>query len=177
MLRTFLIAVCCLSIGCVANSQTRSMKPKAFFPEGFGQTQSVRNHVSVSINGVVLPGVRKVSGMNALEDSLIQRETGRTGSNGLVNASTSKPGTIVITRDWTNSTELQQWHKNVKAGKLDRRSVSITVFNNADQPGRTVTLKNCWPTKYERPFAVQQKTGIAKEKIELTYESVQVSSN
>jgi len=148
------------------------MKPKAFFPAGFGQTQSVRKHVSVSINGVALPGVRNVSGMNALEDSLIQRETGRTGSNGLVNASTSKPGIIVITRDWTNSTELQQWHKNVKAGKPDRRSVSITLFNNADQPVRTVSLKNCWPTKYEPPLAAKQQTGTAKERIELTCESL-----
>lgn len=166
MLRTFLIAVCCLSIGCVANSQTRSMKPKAFFPAGLGQTQSVRKHVSVSVNGVAVPGVTNVSGLNALgQDSVTQQGSGNTRPNGLLNSSTGKRGTIVITREETNSTELHQWHKNVKAG------------NNAGQPIRTVNLKNCWPIKYERPFAAQQKTGIAKEKIELTYESVQVSSD
>jgi hypothetical protein len=62
-----------------------------------------------------------------------------------------------------------------RESKID--GMSRSLFNNAGQPIRTVNLKNCWPIKYERPFEAQQKTGIAKEKIELTYESVQVSSN
>ena len=160
-------------MGCIATSQT-SVTPKELFPSGFAQTPFTRNHVSVSINGVPVPGVRNVTGMNALQDSVTQRESGRSGQNGPLRTSTGTQGTIVITRDWTNSSELQQWHKNVKAGKQDRRSVSITFFNNADQPVKTVILKNCWPIEYEPPSEAQQKTGIAKEKIELTYESLQL---
>jgi hypothetical protein len=90
------------------------MTPKAFFAAALAQTQSVRKHVSVSVDGVAVPGVTNVSGLNALgQDSVTQQESGNTRRNGLLNSSTGKRRTIVITRKETNSTELQQWHKNV----------------------------------------------------------------
>lgn len=164
MRKTFAVAVCCILFGSVAQAPAQ---PPTQIPGS--------KHMSVAINGVALQGPFKVTGLTSLQqaDLVQQRE------NGPQNAVKTLPGrqksnTLVLTRAVTPDESLREWHKSVVKGRNDRRSVDITVYNGQDQPLRTYHFTKCWPVRYSGPDSSVQKSGMGTEKIELTYESVQV---
>lgn len=159
MQKAFVFAVCCVLGASVLAAHAGQLK-----------TQGA-NQMKVKINGVQIQGVRNVTGLNALENGVTAAESGSKRTGNLYTAGSPKNSEIVITRDATNDMTLFQWYKKASQGQKDRRNVSISLLNNQGEALRTVDLKNCWPARYTGPSMAQQKSAVAREKIELTCES------
>jgi phage tail-like protein len=149
MRKIFAVAVCCILFGSVA--QAPAQPPT--------QMRSSK-HATVAIDGVQVRGLRSVTELTGMQE---KSDLGRQES-----------GTLVLARAATNDESLREWHKNVVEGRKDRRSVDITFYNEQNQPVRTYHFTNCWPIRYSGPGEGAQRSGTPVEKIELTYESVQV---
>lgn len=130
--------------------------------------------MTVAINGVKIDGLRSMTELSGLQtelDTVQQRQDGNTIVKKLPGR--TKAGTLVLTRAMTNDDSLREWHKNVVSGRKDRRSVDITLYSEDGRPLRTYHFMNCWPIRYS-PGNLGRTSGVGKEKIELTYESVRV---
>ena len=131
------------------------------------------NRFSVEINGISLPGMHTAEGLSASTDTITYKD-----GDGVIRKrpGNHKPGNIVLTKDWSNTSDWFQWRKNVIDGKTDRRTVSIIFRDDAGTEVGRMNFSNCWPTKHVLPSFSQKQSGHATETIELTYESLTVIS-
>jgi len=90
-----------------------------------------------------------------------------------------KPGrtsytNIVLERGYTATDDLWKWRANIEAGKVDRRSGSITVLDNDGESIVAVfNFYEAWPCKWHVPEIDSSQSSIAIEKIELAVEHVE----
>lgn len=67
------------------------------------------------------------------------------------------------------------WYQTIKAGTVERRTVTISLLNEELDPVMTWTVSNAWPVKVEGPGLNSTGNEIAVEKIEFANEGVTVS--
>ena len=135
---------------------------------------NLSNRFRVEINGVSVPGVHTVEGLDASTDTI----TSKDGEDGAIRThpGNHKPGKIVLTKDWSNTSDWFQWRKNVIDGRKDRRTVTIIIQDDAGVEVGRMNYSNCWPTKHVMPSFNAKNSGHATEQIELTYETSTVIS-
>ena len=121
---------------------------------------------------IIVGGFKSVSGMDS-ETEVVEFKQG----NDMVVR--KKPGrttysNIVLERGYTATDDLWQWRKNIEDGKIDRRSGSIIVL---DQAGTTEIARynfyEAWPCKWYVPDMDSDSSSMAIEKIELAVEKVE----
>ena len=169
MRKTFAFAVCCILFGSVAQAPAQA------------PTQLTSSkHMTVTVNGTPIEGVREISGLESVSQ-VESAEQGSGAASRTMSTGTVKqlpgPGqkhTFTLTVALTPNDFLREWHKNVASGRQDHRSVDITFHDAEGRPVRKYHFTNCWPIRYSGPTSVQRDSGAATEKIKLTYESVQV---
>jgi len=171
MHKAMITAVCCLLLGSVTGAQKGGSQapPKATTSKTTGDF-NLPNRFSVEIDGVSVGGVHAIEGLDALVG---QAKTAyKDGEDGVnrTRPGNHKPGTLVITKDWSNTMEWYQWRKAVLDGKTDRRSISVIFHDDAGTEVGRMNFYNCWPVKQTLPSADEKKSGHATETIELAYE-------
>ena len=138
-----------------------------------GASAIPNNKFSVVIGGVTQAHVTSFSDNGAPADPLTENDpttgallTSRPGKN--------SAGKIVITKDWSNTSEWYKWRKAVLDGKVERKSISIIYHDDAGGESGRANYTNAFPISWSPPqvFATAKSSGHAQETIELSYETM-----
>lgn len=98
--------------------------------------------------------------------------------NDKVNTARKVPNTykqedVTLKRGLVGSTDLFQWIKDVREGNDGRRTVTITVMDEARNPVSSFKLVNAQPKKWVGPTLAAKGGGeVAMEELHLTHEGV-----
>ena len=141
----------------------------------FPSASSAGLRVAVQINGVAVAGLISVDSIESTSDVTYELNSG-TGTI------TSNPGTptvqaVVLSKDWSNTSEWYKWRKAVLDGKVDRRSVSVIFLNDAGKVSARMNFYNCWPSKWKGPELNARSSGHAGEKLEISWETMELKSS
>ena len=86
----------------------------------------------------------------------------------------SKFGNITLKRGWAETDELWRWYAKIVLGKIERRPVSIIMFENksqnAGQPKARWDLQDAFPVKWQGPDFRSDGNSTAIETLELAHE-------
>jgi phage tail-like protein len=85
----------------------------------------------------------------------------------------AKYGNITLKRGFTKDSGIWTWRKTVIEGKTDRRSGSITLLNEAEQPAVRWNFREAWPRKLDGPSFNAKNNEIAIETLEIVVEQVE----
>jgi phage tail-like protein len=69
---------------------------------------------------------------------------------------------------------LFEWYKTIASGTVQRRSVTVSLLDEAREPVMTWKIKDAWPVKIEGPGLNATGNEIAIETLELVHEGVEV---
>jgi phage tail-like protein len=128
----------------------------------------------VEIDGVASAGFSSVSGL-AAEAAVIEYREGadEVGSTrklpGLV-----KYTNVTLKRGLTASRDLWDWWKTARDGTLQRRTVVITLLDEAHQPVLRWRLREAWIAKIEVSNLDAKGNEVAIETIELAHEGLEL---
>lgn len=128
---------------------------------------------TVEIDGVVIEGIRKVSGLKS-ETEVVEYKDGedrtihtRPGNH--------KPGRISITKDFSPTDKMFfKWRQSVINGKTERKSISVIFHNDAGEESTRVNLFDCYPTKWKGPSLNARTGGHASEVITIRCERMEL---
>jgi phage tail-like protein len=133
----------------------------------------------VEIDGITRAGFSEVSGMNASIDPVEYRE-----GNDMRNTPRKFPGLTKfgnVTLRWgvSNDTDFVTWLTSVAPSNsaaptgLVRHSVTITLFDDAGNPGPSWALINAWPVGYTVPDLSGLGSEVAIQSLELAHEGLE----
>lgn len=124
----------------------------------------------VEIDGITRAGFQECSGLETSSEVGNYRE----GTDGLgVRKLPGRPSSSPITLKWgiTDDTELWEWRKTVIQGKVERKNISIVVYDDANTAEVVRwNLRECWPSKWEGPGLNAQTSDVAIETLEIVHE-------
>jgi phage tail-like protein len=128
----------------------------------------------VEIDGVASAGFASVSGLAAEAEVIEYRE----GADKLT-SSRKLPGrveypNVTLRRGLTTNRDLWEWWKTVRDGTLQRRSVTITLLNDAREPVLRWSLREAWIAGIEFSELDASKNEVAIETIELAHEGLEL---
>ncbi len=69
---------------------------------------------------------------------------------------------------------LYEWFNTIRAGTVQRRSVTISLLDEDRSPVMTWTAVNCFPTKVEGPGLNATGNEVAIETLEFTHEGLEI---
>lgn len=127
----------------------------------------------VTINGKEAGGFSEVSAPDISSDAIEYRE-----GNFAVNTVGKQPGLIKygnITLKWgmTSSMEMYNWMKEVEGGKVTRKTVVISLYDDTQKKEiANWTVNSAWPTKYTAPDLNASGNEVAIESLELAHEGI-----
>lgn len=91
-------------------------------------------------------------------------------------ANTFKLSDVTLKRGLIGSTDLAQWVKDVREGADGRRTVVITVLDEARNPVAAFKLSNAQPKKWVGPTLAAKGGGeVAMEELHLVHEGIEYS--
>lgn len=128
----------------------------------------------VEIDGVDAGQFTEVSGLAAEAEVIEYRE----GAD-KVTSSRKLPGrvrypNVTLRRGLTASRDLWEWWKTVRDGALERRTVVITLLNDAGEPLLRWRLREAWIATFVAPDLNAEGNDVAIETIELTHEGLEL---
>jgi phage tail-like protein len=140
-----------------------------------GQTKnSGDGHLShkfgCEIEGVTIGGIHKIDGVE-FEAEVVEWMDGDDMTTHC-RPGVFKPGRIVIERDHGNDKSFFNWRKQVIEGKTERKSVSITLHNDASDEARRINFFHCFPVKWTGPALNSHSSGHASERVEIAFEEL-----
>ena len=131
----------------------------------------------VEIEGITEAVFRECTGLS-VETEVVEHAEG--GVNDRVHKlpGRTKFSNITLKRGWVQSDELWKWYSRIIAGTIDRRPVSIILFENrsinpSDQVCRW-NLDNAFPVKWQGPEFRSDGNGIAIETLVLAHDGWRV---
>ena len=81
-------------------------------------------------------------------------------------------GNVMLKGGITDSTELYDWHKDIVAGKIERRTIAIVVVYEAGDDKARWEIVEAWPTKYDPMDLNAKGNDISIEALELCNEGL-----
>jgi phage tail-like protein len=129
---------------------------------------NLTHRFTVEIDGVAIGGVNNIEGLEHehevvefqdCDDQVTRFRPGR-----------QKQGRVKIHRDFSATKEFFNWRKTVTDGKVERKSISIILLNDAGEEAMRYNLHECWPIKYHGPSLNSRNSGHATEAIEVAFE-------
>jgi len=79
---------------------------------------------------------------------------------------------IVLKRGYTKDRAPWEWWRNVMDGKIERRSGSIVLLNEAGERAIEWSFREAWPLKWEGPELNAKTNEVAIETLEICAESL-----
>ena len=128
----------------------------------------------VEIDGVAAAAFASVSGLAAEAEVIEYRE----GAD-KVTSSRKLPGrvrypNVTLRRGLTASRDLWNWWKTTRDGQVERRTVAITLLNDAGEPVLRWRLREAWIARIEASDLDAQGNEVAIETIELAHEGLEL---
>jgi phage tail-like protein len=135
---------------------------------------NLSNRFSFEIDGVLVAGVHSVEGIESETDVVDYKD----GEDGTMHTrpGNHKAGKMTVTKDWSNTKEWYTWRKAVLDGKVDRKSVSVIFHNDAGEEAGRMNFYHCWPTKWVGPNLNAKSSGHALEKLDISWETMELKA-
>ena len=149
--------------GALASSGSVSASMKSATAPHTGSTSVLQNRFSFEIDGVIVAGVHSIDGLES--DSSVSNDPTSPNIN-----------TMTVTRDYSNTAEWTTWRKAVLDGKVDRRTVTVKFLNASGVVIGRINLFNCWPSKWVGPSLNSKSSGHATEKLEISWETMELKA-
>jgi len=150
----------------------------AFIPVTAGAAQTktqgdfnLSNRFSVEIDGVLVKGTHTFDGPQ-LESEVVEYKDGEDGTMH-TRPGNNLPGKLVLSKDWSNTSEWYAWRKTAIDGKVERKSISVIFHNDAGEEMMRFNFFECWPVRWEMS-ANARSSGHASERIEIAYETFEI---
>lgn len=143
-------------------------------PASSRQDPYKRFNFLVQIEGISQAGFSEVSGLETSIDPIDYREGGDRIIRKLPGL--RRVGNVTLKRGVTKSSELQDWHKNILQGQLDRRNVAIILLDDTGQEVVRWNLLDAWPCKWTGPDLDALSSEVAIEALELCAEGLERDS-
>ena len=135
---------------------------------------NLSNRFSFEIDGVIVAGVHTIDGLES-ESDVVEYKDGEDGVSH-TRPGNHKPGKMTCSKDWSNTSEWYKWRKAVLDGKVDRRSISVIFHNDAGEEAGRMNFYNCWPSKWNGPDLNARSSGHAGEKLEISWETMELKA-
>jgi phage tail-like protein len=143
-------------------------------PASSRQDPYKRFNFLVQIDGVNEAGFTEVQGLETSVDVIDYREGGDRIIRKLPGL--RRVGNVTLKRGVTKSRELQDWHRNILQGQMDRRAVAIILLDDAGQEVVRWVLSDAWPFKWEGPDLDALSSQVAIEALVLCCEGIERES-
>ena len=130
----------------------------------------------VEIDGVTTAGFASVSGLAAEAEVIEYREGADTLTSSRKLPGRVRYANVTLRRGLTTNHDLWEWWKTVRDGTLQRRTVAITLLNDAREPVLRWRLREAWIAGIEFSELDASKNEIAIETIELAHEGLDLDS-
>jgi phage tail-like protein len=82
---------------------------------------------------------------------------------------------LVLKTGLTTSPELWKWYKKVLGGKLERKNVSVTLYDPRGERVQEWKFRNALPVKWTGPALKADENTVAIESLELAHEGLDLS--
>ena len=131
------------------------------------------SHFFVEIDGIDHGGFTECSGLQA-ETEVTDYVEG--GNNGFVHKLPGRTKFSNITLKWgsTDSAALWEWYLNVTRGQVERRDVSVVLYNSEQEEVRRWNLREAYPIKWVGPAFNAAAPAVAVETLEITHHGLEV---
>ena len=127
----------------------------------------------VEIEGVDQGGFTECTGLQA-EVEVTDYQEG--GNNGYIHklAGRTKFTNVVLKRGVTDSTDLWDWFQDVSRGQIERKDVSVVLYNSEQEEVRRWNLREAFPSKWVGPAFNATTPAVAIESLELAHHGFEV---
>jgi phage tail-like protein len=127
----------------------------------------------VEIDGVDQGGFTECTGLQAEVEVTDYQEC---GNNGYVHkmVGRTKFTNIVLKRGVTDSTDLWDWFQDVSRGDIERKDVSVVLYNSEQEEVRRWNLREAFPSKWVGPAFNATTAAVAIESLELAHHGFEV---
>ena len=133
---------------------------------------NLAHRFNVEMDGIIVGGCHTVEGLEH-EHEVVEFQDGDDKETHY-RPGRQKAGRVKITRDFSATKEFFNWRKTVLDGKVERKSVSIILLNDAGEEAMRYNLFECWPIKYKGPDLNSRNSAHATEAIEIAYETFEM---
>lgn len=106
------------------------------------------SHFTVEVAGKVVGGIEAVEGLHDKHDIIEYRDADDGPGVMRHRAGNKSHHTFKLVRQYGGTAEFQDWFNKVRDGKVERLTVSITWFNDADEPQSQIHIHEAWPFAY-----------------------------
>lgn len=121
-------------------------------------------------------GFSEVSAPDISSDPVEYREGNMAGMTPIKQPGIIKYSNVTLKNGVTASQTFVNWMKTVLSGKVERKTVVITLMDDAMTEVASWQLEKAWPTKYTAPDLNATSNEVAIESLELVTEGVTRSS-
>ncbi len=125
----------------------------------------------VEIDGLEAGGFSEVSGFDANIDVIEYRE-GDMVQTPMKLPGLKKYGNITLKQGLTDSVVLYEWIITGVEGPVDRKTITITVLDEAGEAAASWQVINAWPMKYTAPDFNATASEVAIEMLEIAHEGM-----
>ncbi len=117
-------------------------------------------------------GFSEVSAPDISSDPVEYREGNMAGMTPGKQPGILKYSNVTLKRGTTDSQVFVNWMKTVQEGKVERKTVVITLMDDTMADVASWQLEKAWPTKYTAPDVNATSNEVAIESLELVCEGV-----
>ena len=117
-------------------------------------------------------GFSEVSAPDITSDPVEYREGNMAGITPGKQPGLLKYSNVTLKRGVTDSQVFVEWMKSVLEGKVERKTVVITLLDDAMGEVASWQLEKAWPTKYTAPDVNATSNEVAIERLELVCEGI-----
>lgn len=131
---------------------------------------------AVAIDGMDQLHFSEVSGLN-VEVGVVEFRSGADADTvGRVVPGRVKYGPVTLERGVARDLQLWEWLSNIESGQADARQVTISILGTNHETAAAFVLHGAWPSRLELGKLEGKGNSIAIERLELTYERLQVDN-
>jgi phage tail-like protein len=134
----------------------------------------ITSRFHVEIQGIQEAFFRECSGLEAETEVLSYEEGGMNDHPHKLPGRTKFPN-VTLKRGMTDSKALWEWYSKVIDGKIERKNVSIVLYDQQGSEVKRWSFERAYPTKWVGPGIKSDENAVAIETLELVHEGMKLS--
>jgi phage tail-like protein len=134
----------------------------------------INSRFHVEIQGIQEAFFRECSGLEAETEVLSYEEGGMNDHPHKLPGRTKFPN-VSLKRGMTDSKTLWEWYSKVIDGKIERKNVSIVLYDQQGSEVKRWSFERAYPTKWVGPGIKSDENAIAIETLEMVHEGMKLS--
>lgn len=127
----------------------------------------------VELDGITRAGFREASGLDSAQDPVEYREGNEKGLTARKLPGLVKYSNISLKWGITNDADIWEWRTKAVSGKIERKSGSVVLLDDAGEEKVRWNFREAWPTKWTGPSFNATGNEVAIMTLELAHEGVE----